>query len=294
LKAGEERRIDITDGNAYTLAQFIEQYGGTLQWDIAKPTPGADDGSARIDGAVDGADGVLGRDSKPFCRAPHSGHYLRLRLHPRPHLYNAQTAELTEIPSRAAELPSRTIPLPVGGSFRLYNERRCPLCAYELLLFAPNTRGAAGQRTYPLCPGCFCQPPLPGGMDPDDEGRCSRCPHPEAHPIVAELGVCACPETADLGGQLLLDPTGGPHWRLVSSRSALVRSFPPFVHQVSLGPRCGCAGTCRKIVVEFQRGRSPLADGATRHVGCVLSDELLEALFQSAEMGGKRRGRLQS
>jgi hypothetical protein len=99
---------------------------------------------------------------------------------------------------------------------------------------------------------------------------------------------------ADLGGQLLLDPTGGPHWRLVSSRSALVRSFPPFVHQVSLGPRCGCAGTCRKIVVEFQRGRSPLADGATRHVGCVLSDELLEALFQSAEMGVKRRGRLQS
>ena len=39
-------------------------------------------------------------------------------------------------------------------------------------------------------------------------------------------------------------------------------------------------------MVEFQRGRSPLADGATRHVGCVLSDELLEALFRSAEVGG--------
>ena len=260
----------------------MEQYGGTLQWDVATPAPLGDDGSGRIDGVnVDGVkvdnavDGVLGWDSKPFCRAPHSGHYLRLRLHPRPQLYNAQTADL--------------LPLPRGGNFRLYNERRCPLCAYELLLFAPSTRGAAGQRAYPLCPGCFCQPPLPGGMDPDDEGRCSRCPHPEAHPIVAELGVCACPETADQGGQLLLDPTGGPHWRLVSSRSALMRSFPPFVHLVSLGPRCGCAGTCRKIVVEFQRGRSPLADGATRHVGCVLSDELLEALFRSAEVGGNTR-----
>jgi hypothetical protein len=36
LKAGEERRIDITDGNAYTKAEFIAEYGGTLQWDIAK------------------------------------------------------------------------------------------------------------------------------------------------------------------------------------------------------------------------------------------------------------------
>ena len=37
LTAGEERRVDITDGNAYTKAEFIAEYGGTLQWDIAKP-----------------------------------------------------------------------------------------------------------------------------------------------------------------------------------------------------------------------------------------------------------------
>jgi hypothetical protein len=36
LTAGEERRIDITDGNAYTKAEFIAEYGGTLQWDIAE------------------------------------------------------------------------------------------------------------------------------------------------------------------------------------------------------------------------------------------------------------------
>ena len=33
----EERRIDITDGNAYTLADFVAEYGGTREWDMAKP-----------------------------------------------------------------------------------------------------------------------------------------------------------------------------------------------------------------------------------------------------------------
>ena len=32
-----ERRIDVTDGNAYTRAEFIEEYGGTREWDLAKP-----------------------------------------------------------------------------------------------------------------------------------------------------------------------------------------------------------------------------------------------------------------
>jgi len=32
-----ERRIDATDGNAYTRQEFIEEYGGTREWDLAKP-----------------------------------------------------------------------------------------------------------------------------------------------------------------------------------------------------------------------------------------------------------------
>lgn len=37
----EELRIDITDGNAYTKAEFVAEYGGTNQWDTAKPAAGA-------------------------------------------------------------------------------------------------------------------------------------------------------------------------------------------------------------------------------------------------------------
>ena len=32
-----ERRIDTADGNAYTRAEFIEEYGGTSEWEMAKP-----------------------------------------------------------------------------------------------------------------------------------------------------------------------------------------------------------------------------------------------------------------
>jgi len=33
----EELRVDVNDGNAYTRAEFIQEYGGTRQWDAAKP-----------------------------------------------------------------------------------------------------------------------------------------------------------------------------------------------------------------------------------------------------------------
>ena len=36
-EAAEERRIDLTDGCAYTRAEFIEEYGGTREWELGKP-----------------------------------------------------------------------------------------------------------------------------------------------------------------------------------------------------------------------------------------------------------------
>ena len=32
-----ERRVDPTDGNAYTQREFVEVYGGTAEWDAARP-----------------------------------------------------------------------------------------------------------------------------------------------------------------------------------------------------------------------------------------------------------------
>ena len=35
---GDERRIDITDGGAYTYAEFYEYYRSDAQWDMAQPS----------------------------------------------------------------------------------------------------------------------------------------------------------------------------------------------------------------------------------------------------------------
>ena len=31
----EEKRVDPSDGNAYTKREFVEVYGGTVEWDAA-------------------------------------------------------------------------------------------------------------------------------------------------------------------------------------------------------------------------------------------------------------------
>ena len=193
-------------------------------------------------------------------------------------------------------------PLPAGGSFKPHGGRSCPCCSFELILFTLAERGspqAGGRpRSYPLCPHCYLHPPFPGGADPQAEQPCARAPHPEAHPVMAELAVCACPETADLGGVLMLDAAGAPPHRLLSSRGRFALVLPTFVHKIALGRRCGCTPSCRLLQLEFHRDRSPLPDGATAHSGCVLSDPLLRELTDFAApatpagkgKGGKGKG----
>ena len=49
-----------------------------------------------------------------------------------------------------------TYSLPAGGSFKLFNELKCPLDEFELLLWVggPNGKG------YPFCPYCYVYPPF--------------------------------------------------------------------------------------------------------------------------------------
>jgi hypothetical protein len=49
-----------------------------------------------------------------------------------------------------------TYSLPAGGSFKLFNELKCPLDEFELLLWVggPNGKG------YPFCPYCYVFPPF--------------------------------------------------------------------------------------------------------------------------------------
>ena len=50
-------------------------------------------------------------------------------------------------------------------------------------------------------------------------------------------------------------------------------------------------GSCRLLRVEFQHERSPLADGATVHEGCALTDPLIADLCDAAGGGGGGKGK---
>lgn len=51
---------------------------------------------------------------------------------------------------------NETYSLPQSGSFKLFNELKCPLDDFELLLWTagPNGKG------YPFCPYCYVYPPF--------------------------------------------------------------------------------------------------------------------------------------
>ena len=231
---------------------------------------GADGGGAGAGGGAGGGKAALAPPSRPFTQCGQTGRYLQLLTRGPQRLVNPVTQQVWQLPQ--------------GGAVKPYLGLRCSLCDFELALFAP--RGGGPDRHYPLCPHCYSRPP-DGGEAPAADALCSGCPHPVDHPAVAALAVCACPETADRGGWLLLDPTGGPRWHLVSSRGRYTMPFPPFVHKLSVGAGCGCAGgSCRLLRVEFHRERSPLADGATVHEGCVLTDPLIADLCDAAGGGG--------
>ena len=230
---------------------------------------------ASAGGGAGGGKAAVSPPSRPLTQCGLSGRYLQL---------------LTRGPQRLVNPVTQQVwPLPQGGAVKPYRGLRCSLCDFELLLFTP--RGGGPDRHYPLCPHCYSRPP-DGGEAPAADALCTGCPHPVDHPAVAALVVCACPETAERGGWLLVDPTGGPRWLLISSRGRYTMPFPPFVHKLSVGAGCSCAGgSCRLLRVEFQHERSPLADGATVHEGCALTDPLIADLCDAAGGGGGGKGK---
>ena len=63
----------------------------------------------------------------------------------------------------------KTWALPQGGTIKLYMNKTCPICRFELVFFslgntAPGeggrgSRGGMG-KSYPLCPKCYNEPPF--------------------------------------------------------------------------------------------------------------------------------------
>ncbi|XP_052188830.1 DNA topoisomerase 3-beta isoform X2 [Diospyros lotus] len=197
--------------------------------------------------------------------------------------------------------------VPQRGAIKLYKEHTCPLDNFELLMFSlPGPEG----KTFPFCPYCYNSPPFEGistiygaskagvsGKLGKGAGMpCFLCPHPTCrHSLIAQ-GVCACPEC---NGTLVLDPVSAPKWRLFCNMCNCLVFLPEGAHRISTTKeRCPeCDSTI--IEVDFNKKTTPLEDGATLHIGCILCDELLQSLVQmkygrsfSRRGGGRGRGRV--
>ncbi|XP_010926666.1 DNA topoisomerase 3-beta isoform X3 [Elaeis guineensis] len=201
--------------------------------------------------------------------------------------------------------------LPQNGTIKLYKELACPLDGFELVLFL--MAGPDG-KTFPLCPYCYNSPPfegidkLFGALKLGSSGKigkgagmpCFLCPHPTCQHSLISQGVCACPECS---GTLVLDPVSAPKWRLYCNICNCLVSLPQGAHRISTtGKRCPeCDSTI--IEVDFNKRTTPLSNGATLHVGCILCDELLHSLvemkhgksfFRRGRGRGRGRGRASS
>ncbi|KAG6748637.1 hypothetical protein POTOM_048566 [Populus tomentosa] len=178
--------------------------------------------------------------------------------------------------------------LPQKGTIKLYKELTCPLDNFELLIFA--MAGPEG-KSFPLCPLCYNNPPFEGidalfgasktggsGMLGKGAGMpCFLCPHPTCrHSLIAQ-GVCACPEC---NGTLVLDPVSAPKWRLYCNMCTCLVLLPQGAHRISTTrERCPeCDSTIMEV--DFNKNTTPLEDGATLHVGCILCDDLLHSLVE--------------
>ena len=67
-------------------------------------------------------------------------------------------------------------------------------------------------------------------------------------------------EDSESGGAFLLDPSGGPKWKLVNSRHATIHYFPQCVHRVTLLKKRDDNAGCKLMKIEFKTGQSPLEE----------------------------------
>ncbi len=125
---------------------------------------------------------------------------------------------------------------------------------------------------------------------------CLECPLPDTHPTVQSMRVCDDPES---GGCFILDPSGGPKWRLISTRSAFCVHFPKKrIKSVTVLSKKDEASGCHWIRLEFREGQAPselvaksteTGNHSTTYSGCLLTDPFLHQFLHSQEGSNARK-----
>nr|CAG4639781.1 EOG090X00WU [Daphnia pulex] len=136
-----------------------------------------------------------------------------------------------------------TYSLPAGGSFKLFNELKCPLDEFELLLWVggPNGKG------YPFCPYCYVFPPF---REMKKGSGCNQCTHPSCTYGLNATGVASCGECPN--GILVLDPTSGPKWQLACNQCQVVIKVCEDANKLSVASSTCPECDARQINVEYR------------------------------------------
>lgn len=165
---------------------------------------------------------------------------------------------------------NETYSLPQNGTIKLFQELKCPLDDFELVVWSTGGKG----KSTSVCPFCYNHPPFPEmhkGMG------CNQCTHPTCAHSEESLGVADCSECEN--GSLVLDPTSGPKWKLACNKCNLVVHVFDDATKVSVTDQeCDCGATL--LNVDYSRTKSPLPEDKTQHQGCIFCDPLLKPLVK--------------
>jgi DNA topoisomerase-3 len=224
---------------------------------------------------------------KAFTRCGLTRRYLQYIEGPPTRLYNRFTETV--------------YPMPGGGILKQWSGKICAIagCGFELCLYSVGSP----TRTFPLCPHCYNNPRKEWGgleleeeeeeVESDDEvdekkkkqasiaGRTLvlNCPLPDGHPNIEEITVCPDLEN---GGVFVVDVTSNNKWSFVSTKAATTLHLGKNVKRVKVLDKRDEATFCRFIEVEFKDGEGDKVEGVEgdRHIGCLLSDPVLQGLIR--------------
>lgn len=114
---------------------------------------------------------------------------------------------------------------------------------------------------------------------------CNSCIHPSCMHSATFNGMCDCPSSSENGivcnGMLVLDVNSKPNWKLACNRCNTLLRFHAEIFNITPQSSESCQECGLRIsIFEFNKLKSPLADGETTYKGCIVCDDLLNSLTE--------------
>lgn len=218
----------------------------------------------------------LSETGKPMTRCGKCRRYMKY-IDARPYRLHCSTCE-------------ETYNLPQDGFVKLFQELKCPLDEFELLLWSKD----GNSKSYPLCPNCYTTPPF---KDMNSKSGCNQCTHPTCKHSSKQLTVAECPFCES--GVIVLEPFTAPKWRMSCNKCSSCWTVCKTALKILISTeKCDqCQGAL--LDVTFPKEKTPLPDGRTKIKGCPMCDSAFVPMVKNISssdntnrpFGNRGRGR---